>query len=160
MGTGVFSGTGVDVATGVSTSFLSEFSCVFPSEEALGRVPDQQFVGWYVYPSGAKEGEADTADAKSWYYGDIDGVGVWSTADMSPNIAVLIPNILITVPIVMAAIPVAAQLSKSLSTSIRIINILVGLFSGSERILAPGIGRCRHPVSGPEHIGALFCRLR
>ena len=58
--------------------------CVFPSEEALGRVPDQQFVGWYVYPSGAKEGEADTADAKSWYYGDIDGVGVWSTADMSP----------------------------------------------------------------------------
>ena len=55
--------------------------CVFPSSETLGRVPDQQFVGWYVYPSGAKKGQSST-DAKTWYYGDIDGIGEWSAADM------------------------------------------------------------------------------
>lgn len=55
--------------------------CVFPLEEALGRVPDQQFVGWYVYPSGAKK-DQNSKGARDWYYGDIAGIGEWSEESM------------------------------------------------------------------------------
>jgi hypothetical protein len=39
--------------------------CVFPAPEALGRVPDKKFVGWYLYPAGA-----DKSDPISWVYAD------------------------------------------------------------------------------------------
>ena len=39
--------------------------CVFPASEALGRVPDKKFVGWYLYPAGA-----DKSDPISWVYAD------------------------------------------------------------------------------------------
>lgn len=45
--------------------------CIFPSEAQLGRVPDQEFKGWYLYPYGVKTGTDD--DSRTWQYGDIRG---------------------------------------------------------------------------------------
>lgn len=76
-------GAGLAGPSADGSSYNRYSLCVFPTAEALGRVPDQQFVGWYVYPSTAKQGQSGSA-AKDWYYGDIDNVGAWSTADMKP----------------------------------------------------------------------------
>lgn len=43
--------------------------CIFPSEAQLGRVPDQEFEGWYLYPSGVKTGSSQ--NSRTWCYGDI-----------------------------------------------------------------------------------------
>lgn len=57
--------------------------CVFPTAEALGRVPDQQFEGWYVYPSGAKANQKPAADyAWKWIYGDLANSSV--SGEMRP----------------------------------------------------------------------------
>ncbi|MDE6107543.1 MAG: hypothetical protein K2F83_02570, partial [Oscillospiraceae bacterium] len=55
--------------------------CIFPTEEQLGRVPDQQFAGWYVYPSGAKANQS-ASDAMNWVYGDVEHAHV--EGEMSP----------------------------------------------------------------------------
>lgn len=44
--------------------------CIFPSEAQLGRVPDQEFEGWYLYPYRAKPGNAGD-DPRTWQYGDV-----------------------------------------------------------------------------------------
>lgn len=51
--------------------------CVFPKEEMLGRVPDQQFEGWYYYPKGVKKATQNMSgeEAMNWWYGDIEQSG-------------------------------------------------------------------------------------
>lgn len=46
--------------------------CIFPSEETMGRVPDQEFAGWYLYPASSApaytEGENPKNTMQTWKY--------------------------------------------------------------------------------------------
>lgn len=62
------------------TSQIGQTFCIFPSQEQLGRVPDQEFEGWYLYPSGTKKLSEDAARSgwiRKWQYGDESTVTGW-----------------------------------------------------------------------------------
>jgi len=64
--------------------------CIFPSETQVGRIPDQEFEDWYLYPYGVKVGEED--DSRSWQYGDLRGEGPAALVDrMRPMKEYLVP---------------------------------------------------------------------
>ncbi len=44
--------------------------CIFPSQETMGRVPDQEFEGWYLYPAGSapSKDKGSSEDIRSWRY--------------------------------------------------------------------------------------------
>lgn len=52
--------------------------CVFPSEETMGRVPDQEFAGWYLYPADRapafSEGEIPENTLSTWEYDETIGM--------------------------------------------------------------------------------------
>lgn len=71
------------LSVNVDGGFNNGYSfCVFPTAEALGRVPDQQFAGWYVYPTGVKANQSES-QAAQWVFGDLVTEGSrYTEADM------------------------------------------------------------------------------
>lgn len=58
----------VEALTWAGSDGVEHSFCVFPSAEMLGRVPDQEFEGWYLYP----QGTGPSGEPKTWSYGTDD----------------------------------------------------------------------------------------